>query len=315
MGNGPRLDHDATIIMRLKTGEWLDKPMTTDYANPNALVSTDWLAAHISAPDIRVVDATWNLPGHSVARVEYSQSHIPGAVFFDIDDIADPKSRLPHMLPSPESFAAKVSELGLGNGVRMIIYDRHGLSSAPRVWWMFRIFGHHDVAVLNGGLRQWMTEERPLSNLPPIPNYRAFFPHFNRLMLCQRDHIEQKDQKFQLVDARPRGRFDGVEKEPRPNLACGHIPGSINLPFTALSHPETGQVLSAQKLKAVFKKAGVDINKPVIASCGSGITACVLAFGLYLLGSEDVAVYDGSWAEWGSGDYPVATRKSPRKTS
>ncbi len=302
--------------------------MTTHYANPDALVSTDWLAAHISAPDIRVVDATWNLPGHNLAKDEYGEAHIPGAVFFDIDDIADPKSRLPHMLPSPESFAAKVSELGLGDGVRIIIYDRHGLSSAPRVWWMFRIFGHHDVAVLNGGLRQWMAEGHPLSNLPPIPNHRAFLPHFNRLMLCQRDHIEHmvkdqktgdqktkdqkiRDQKTQLVDARPSGRFDGVEKEPRPNLACGHIPGSLNLPFTTLSDPKTGKVLGAQKLKTVFKKAGIDLHRPVITSCGSGITACVVAFGLHLLGSEDVAVYDGSWAEWGGGDGPVATRKTP----
>jgi thiosulfate/3-mercaptopyruvate sulfurtransferase len=279
------------------------------YANPDSLVSTEWLAQRLDAPDIRIVDGTWYMPSDGKnARALYEAQHIPGAVFFDIDEIADTASDLPHMLPSPEKFSARVRKLGLGDGNRIIVYDQHGLMSAPRVWWTFRIFGHKDVAVLDGGLPKWIAEGRPVEDRPAQPRERHFTARLNNLMVRDKDQVQRNlaTHREQVVDARAAGRFNATEPEPRPGLRRGHIPGSLNVPFTTLLDPATKTFLPAPALAAKFRNAGVDLAKPVVTSCGSGITAAVLSFALHLIGHDDVALYDGSWADWGRpGDTPV----------
>ena len=273
------------------------------YAKPEALVSTDWLARHLSAPDVHVVDATYFMPGSGRnPRAEYEACHIPGAVFFDIDEVADSDNPLPHMLPPPEKFTARVRKLGLGAGTRIVIYDALGLMSAARVWWMFRVFGHADVAVLDGGLPQWKREGRPVSDMPPVPRHRHFTSHLNHMLVRELDQMigNVKHRREQVVDARSAGRFEGSADEPWANGRRGHIPGALNLPYTDLLDPETQCFLPVETLKARVAAAGIDLSQPVVASCGSGITACVVTLALYLLGKTDVAVYDGSWAEWGS---------------
>jgi thiosulfate/3-mercaptopyruvate sulfurtransferase len=281
------------------------------YANPDALVSTEWLAAHLDAPDLRIVDGTFTLPGVTPTGHElYLQRHIPGAVFFDIDDIADEHNPLPHMLPSPEKFSAQMRKLGLGDGHKIIVYDSAGLSSAGRPWWMLRVFGHPDVAILDGGLPKWQAEGRPLTDDIPALRERHFTARLNTLLVRDKEQVlgNLSAQREQVIDARSRARFEGSAKEPRAGLRSGHIPGSLNLPFDELTDRETRTVLPAEALAARFAAAGLERGKPVVASCGSGVTACALAFGLHLLGWPDVAVYDGSWSEWGlPGDTPVAT--------
>ena len=272
----------------------------------DALVSTDWLAEHMTAPDIRVVDGSYYLPQEGLdPRGEFEAHHIPGAVFFDIDEIADTSVDLPHMLPAPEKFSARVRKLGLGDGVRIIAYDQRGLYSAARVWWTFRLFGHDDVAVLDGGLVKWMFEGRPVEDGPARPSERHFTARMNSLMVRDRDQVlgNIDSGREQLVDARSRGRFEGSEPEPRPGLRGGHIPGSRNLPFTELLNRETQTLLPVEQLQERFAAAGIDMRRPVIATCGSGMTAAVLALGLHMAGHKDVSLYDGSWAEWG---YPEA---------
>jgi len=272
------------------------------YINPGSLVSTDWLAEHMSAPDVRVVDGSWFLPSAGRdARAEYQETHIPGAVFFDIDDIADTDSPLPHTLPVPEKFSARVRKLGLGDGNRIVVYDALGLFSAARVWWMFRAFGHDDVAVLDGGLPKWLAEGRPTEAAPTMPQERHFTARLNHLMVRDLDQVRANigSARAQLVDARSAGRFAGTDQEPRTELRGGHVPGSLNLPYGDLLDPETGTVLPADALRDRFETAGVDLARPIVTTCGSGVTACILALGLDLLGHRDVAVYDGSWTEWG----------------
>ncbi len=278
-----------------------------DYVNPDALVSTDWLEQHLDAPDVHVVDATFYLPNDERnAAEEYSFRHIPGAVFFDIDDVCDSSVDLPHMLPSPEKFSSKVRKLGLGDGNRIVVYDSSGgFMAACRVWWMFRVFGHKDIAVLDGGLPKWMKEKRPVDDEEVIPQPRHFTASMNNMLVKNlsqmMENIEAK--KFQVVDARSPGRFDGIDHEPRPTEKRGHIPGSINLPFTALLNAkENFTFKSASEIKAAFDDAGIDLARPIAASCGSGVTASVTAFALNLLGHDEIPVYDGSWAEWG--DHP-----------
>lgn len=276
------------------------------YPNPDALVSTEWLASHLSAPDVRVVDASWYTPAQNRnAREEYDSEHIPGAVFFDIDEIADTDSTLPHMLPSPEKFSSKVRKLGLGNGNKIVIYDGSGFASAAaRAWWMFRTFGHRDVSVLDGGFPKWLREGLPVEDLPPVPRTRHFISHYNHLLVRDLDHMKANlDNKRELVlDARAPARFKGEAAEPRPTKHQGHIPGSVNVPFADLIDEKTRCMLPADQLKARFDTAGIDAKQPVVISCGSGVTACTVALALNLLGHENVAVYDGSWAEWGNRD-------------
>jgi thiosulfate/3-mercaptopyruvate sulfurtransferase len=275
------------------------------------LVSTDWLAERLGRSDLKILDASWYMPAQKRdAQAEYAAAHIPGATFFDIDRIADTESSLPHMLPAPADFAAAVGALGIGNEDDVVIYDGAGIFAAPRVWWTFRVFGHSRVAVLDGGLPKWKRENRPLeSNLvtPTPKNFRANpRPKLVRDAAAMRENVAS--QKELVLDARSEGRFKGSEPEPRPGLKGGHIPQSRNLPFQALIDPASGTMKPADELRALFAAAGVTAKQRVTASCGSGLTAAILAFGLYLTGRDDAAIYDGSWSEWGAlPDAPVET--------
>ena len=279
------------------------------YVHPESLVSTAWMAQHLADPDLRVVDASYYLPMQNrSARAEYDQRHIPGAVFFDIDEIADTSSALPHMLPSPEKFASRVRKLGLGDGNRIVIYDSQGLFSAARVWWEFRVFGHKDVAVLDGGLPKWIAEGRPVDDLPPQPRERHFTARLDHSQIRDKTQMlaNLAGKRDQVVDARPADRFHAREPEVWPGRRSGHIPGSHNLPYVELLNATDKTLLPAEQISARFRGAGIDLARPVVASCGSGVTAAVLALGLHLIGHRDVAVYDGSWAEWGlPGETPV----------
>ena len=280
-----------------------------DYVNKDALVSSEWLAAHLSAPDVRPVDASWDLPTlKRDAKAEFAKAHIPGAVFFDIDEIADSSNPLPHMLPSAEKFAARMRKLGLGDGNRIIVYDGGALPSAARAWWTFRAFGHEDVAVLDGGLRKWLKEGRPVESGKPMPRERHFTARFNHALVRDLEQVKRNIESAaeQILDARSAGRFAGTAPEPRPGLRGGHIPGSLNLPFELLTEGPERTMRPADELARLFASAGVDLKRPVATSCGSGVTASLLALGLYLLGNKEAAVYDGSWSEWGGrSDTPI----------
>jgi thiosulfate/3-mercaptopyruvate sulfurtransferase len=275
----------------------------------NALVTTDELAAGLGSPDLRVVDATWFLPTvDRDAKAEHAAAHIPGAVFFDIDDIADSDNPLPHMLPSPMKFSARVRRLGLGDGTRIVVYDNNRFCASARVWWMLRLFGHPDVAVLDGGLGKWLAEGRPVDDRPPRPLERHFTARRNNLMVRELDQLRANltERREQVVDARSAGRFRGAEPEPRAGLRGGHIPGSRNLPYGELV-ADDGTLKPVTELRRLFAAAGVDLARPIVTTCGSGVSAAVLTLALYQLGVENAAVYDGSWAEWGSrSDTPVA---------
>ena len=275
------------------------------------MISTEALAARLGAPDLVVLDATFHLPtAKRDARAEFAREHIPGAQYFDIDAIADPGTELPHMLPSPEDFARAAGALGVDDDVDVVVYDVHGISSAPRAWWMLRIFGHRRTRVLDGGLPKWKHEGRPVTNLVAPAPPRRFVARFDRAGVRGKAQIKANigSRKEQVLDARSTGRFRGVDPEPRPGLRGGRIPGSCSLPYNLLIDPKTQTILPADALRARFIEAGIDLTRPVVTSCGSGVTACVLALGLHLLGHDRVAVYDGSWAEWGlPGDTPVET--------
>ena len=275
------------------------------------LTETDELARELDAPDLVIIDASWHMPAENRnAYEEYLAEHIPGAIFFDIDEIADTKSGLPHMLPPPEKFSSRMRSMGIGDGSRIVVYDSAGLFSAARVWWTFRVMGVDDVSVLNGGLPKWKREGRPLESGPPRNRTARHFTARRNLDLV-RDVSDikalLKDRSAEIVDARAAVRFAGKAPEPRPGLRSGHIPGSHNLPYAKLLNKD-GTFKTGPEIERLFEEAGVDLTKPVVASCGSGITASVLALGLAEIGHRRVAVYDGSWSEWGADqNLPIET--------
>lgn len=281
-----------------------------------AVVSTEWLAMNLGAPGLRVIDASWYLPGSGRdAAAEHRDAHIPGAVFFDVDASSDRRSPLPHMLPTEAEFAERMASLGLNDSDDLVVYDGSGVNlSAPRVWWMFRIFGHARVAMLDGGIGKWRREHRPVeAGLVGHPAGR-FTARLDRRGV--RDlaavHANIHERSEQLVDVRSQGRFAGIEPEPRPGLRGGHVPGSVNLPFTELVQPD-GTIWPREELRRRLEEAGIDLSRPVVATCGSGTSACALVLSLHLIDHGQTAVYDGAWAEWGGrADTPVEAQPIPQ---
>jgi thiosulfate/3-mercaptopyruvate sulfurtransferase len=281
---------------------------------PPAVVPTEWLAANLEAPGLRVVDGSWYLPGSGRnAAAEYAAGHIPGAIFFDVDASSEPNTPLPHMLPTADRFAERMAALGLNDSDHIVVYDGSGLNlSAPRVWWMFRTFGHDCVSVLDGGTGKWRREHRAIEQgIVALPHGR-FTARLDREAIRDlgsvRANIAQPLE--QLVDTRPAGRFQGLEPEPRPGLRGGHVPGSVNLPFTELVGPD-GTMLPPQLLRRRLLDAGIDLARPVVATCGSGTSACGLVLSLHVIGHTRAAVYDGAWAEWGGrADTPIESAHS-----
>ncbi len=272
------------------------------------LVETEWLAQHLNAPDIVILDGTCYLPiEERDAEEEFRDQHIPGAQRFDIDDIADTSSGLPHMLPSPEKFSARVRKMGIGNGTRVIIYDMQNIYSSSRVWWMFRVMGHEDVAILNGGLCKWRAERRPMAEgEPDTRGERHFTARRNGGLVRDLDDMKRllTSGDMQIVDTRGATRFAGTAPEPRDVPRLGHIPGSKNLPYQRFL-TQRGSLKAPDEIRTLFAEAEVDPAKPMVVTCGSGTTACVVALGAAALGHEHVSVYDGSWAEWSAADVPV----------
>ncbi|MFL5239066.1 MAG: 3-mercaptopyruvate sulfurtransferase [Rhizomicrobium sp.] len=266
------------------------------------LVSTSWLAQHLEAPDIRIADASWYLPSAGRdAKAEYRSVHIPRAIFFDIDDLSDESSDLPHMLAPAIKFSSRMRSLGLGDGNLIVVYDGAGIYSSPRAWWMLRVMGHEEVVVLDGGLPKWRREGRPVEDLVPNPTRRHFTPRPGQKLLRTFDdmlaNLATKD--WQVADARSPSRFQGREEEPRGGVQPGHIPGSRNVYYADLIQPD-GTLKPKDELASIFAATDVALNKPIVTTCGSGITAAINLLALTVAGAKDVALYDGSWAEWGS---------------
>jgi len=276
-----------------------DLPMA--HPTQKTLVSTTWLNEHLKDPDLRVLDASWHMPSAGRdAKAEFAAEHIPGARFFDIDDISDARSDLPHMVPPVEKFMSRVRALGVGDGHQIVVYDSSGIFSAPRVWWLFQLMGHTDIAVLDGGLPKWRAEGLPLEDLDPIIRDRHMTVRRQNQMVRDVTQVAQASKlgDHEIIDARAAPRFRGEVEEPREGLRAGHIPGARNVPYTTLLNAD-GTLKSETDLRATFDAAGVDLSKPAITSCGSGITAAVLALALTQIGKHDHSLYDGSWTEWG----------------
>ena len=285
--------------------------MTRD--DPKTLVSTQWLAAHLKDPDLRVLDASWYLPGSKRDPfAEYQAAHIPGARFFDLDDVSDHRSDLPHMVPPVEKFMSRMRAIGVGDGHQIVVYDGSGLFSAPRVWWLFKLMGQMDIAVLDGGFPKWQAEGHPVEDLPPILRDRHMMVRRQNQMVkdVTQVSVASKLGESEIVDARSPGRFYGKDPEPRPGLRAGHIPGSKNVFYKDLLKADD-TMKSPDEMRQVFLEAGVDLDKPVITSCGSGVTAAILSLGLTRMGKTDHSLYDGSWTEWGRfPTLPIATGKT-----
>ena len=280
---------------------------TTD----DPLVSTDWLAAHLNDPKVKVIDASFKLPGVLPLPIDdYLAAHIPGAVFFDVDAISDHSNPRPHMFPSAEQFARDIGALGISTGDTVVAYDSGGWVAAPRAWWMFLSFGYPNIRVVDGGLKKWTQEGRPTESGKVTPKPGAFTAKFDPSYIrSQAQVLANIDTRAeQLIDARPRGRFEGTAPEPRPESRSGHIPGSRNVPYAELFDPKTGAMKPLDELRKAFAGAGVELTKPIVTTCGSGVSALVLTLALYRLGVRDSALYDGSWSEWGLSDGPpIAT--------
>jgi thiosulfate/3-mercaptopyruvate sulfurtransferase len=273
------------------------------------LVSTDWLAEHARDPGLVIVDGSWYLPAENRDGFEeYLAAHIPGAVFFDIDEIADHSRGLPHMLPPSHVFELHMARLGIANGDKIVVYDGAGLFSAPRVWWSFRVFGVENVFILDGGFPKWRAEKKPVEAGMVAREPTHFTAEMNEAMVADVERVKKTlvDRSAQVVDSRPAERFRGEAPEPRPGVRQGHMPGSLNLPSGKLV--ENGALASPQKIAAAVSEAGIDPSKPVITSCGSGVSAAILWLALDSIGKEPQALYDGSWTEWGGNEeLPVAT--------
>jgi thiosulfate/3-mercaptopyruvate sulfurtransferase len=280
-------------------------------AADDPLVTTDWLAAHIADPNVRVIDASFKMPGVlPLPKDDYLAAHIPGAVFFDVDAVSDHSNPLPHMFPSAEQFGRDVGGLGIGNDDTVVIYDAGGWVAGPRAWWMFLSYGHNNVRVLNGGLKKWVAEGRKVEKgevaLRPATFRATFDARRTRSMQQLIENLASRAE--QVIDARANERYQGKVAEPRAGLRSGHIPGSLSLPYNNLFDAGTGTMKSSDELRAAFLGAGVKLDAPVVTSCGSGVSAAVLTLALYRLGVENPALYDGSWTEWGAADGPpVAT--------
>ncbi|KNX40318.1 3-mercaptopyruvate sulfurtransferase [Roseovarius tolerans] len=282
--------------------------MATD--DPKTLVSTDWLAAHMKDPDLRILDGTMFMAAEGRdGRAEYEAGHIPGARFFDIDDISDARSELPHMAPPVEKFMSKLRAMGVGDGHQVVVYDAKGLFSAARVWWLFRLMGQENIAVLDGGFPKWQAEGRAIEDMPPVIRDRHMTVRRQNHMVKDVTQVSAaaKLGDYEILDARAAARYRGEAPEPREGLRSGHIPGSKNVPYTSLLN-EDMTMKDPDELRAILAAAGVDMAKPVITSCGSGVTAAVINLALERIGKTDHALYDGSWTEWGAfPTLPVAT--------
>ena len=278
--------------------------------DPKTLVSTDWLAAHMKDPDLRILDASTYLPGvDRDGRTEYDAVHIPGARFFDIDDVSDGRSDLPHMVPPIEKFMSRVRAMGVGDGHQIVVYDGSGLFSAARVWWLFRLMGQNNIAVLDGGLPKWIAEGREVEDVAPVIRDRHMTVRFQNQMVRDVTQVSSASKlgTSQIVDARAAARFRGEAPEPREGLRSGHIPNSRNVPFTDLLNDDK-TMKTPDQTRAIFESAGVDLKKPIITTCGSGVTAAVLGLALERMGHDMWSLYDGSWTEWGMfPTVPVAT--------
>lgn len=275
-----------------------------------SIVSTDWLAAHLEEPGLIVIDCRKSKPGITPPidfHGKYQAAHVPGAIYVEVDDISDCSTGLPHMMPTAEAFSQSMSERGISNDSTIVLYDEGDLFSAPRVWWMLTRFGAANVRILDGGLNAWLKEGKTTESGENTRQPATFHAKLVREAIVTAAQVKQSLGKTQIIDARSLGRFKGEQPEPRPGLHGGHIPGSLSVPFTELT--QDGQIKSPTALKQTFERLGVNISEPTIASCGSGVTAAALLFGLHLIGSEDVLIYDGSWAEWGdiNEDYPIET--------
>lgn len=278
--------------------------------DPKTLVSTEWLAAHLNDPDLRVIDASWHMPASGRdARAEYEAAHIPGARFFDVDAISDTRSALPHMAPPVEMFISRMRAMGVGDGHQVVVYDSSDVRSAARVWWTFRLMGKTDVAVLDGGFAKWQAEGREIEDLPPILRDRHITVQRQAGLVRDVTQVAAASKlgDHEIIDARAAERFRGEATEPRPGLRAGHIPGSKNLPFGQLLNDD-GTMKDEAALRAAFEAAGVDLSKPAITTCGSGVTAAILSLALERIGHRNHSLYDGSWTEWGSfADLNIAT--------